>query len=226
MVGSQLIIILHVVCLIPVLRNVKLHERCLIMVNKERPYFRFSYYKLNDLAKECWEDYQTLYKIYTELLLHRSTPYAFKLRARIVDRLNEIVNQGFPWPQTEAEKGGGELEIAADWLEVGLLSFIGYKVGQKGLDELERHTILAFIYKEQLPLVNSIEYMAEWGVPESGHRLKKIAESIAAFIRNTKRKKVKSYQQAIFDWKNDLEYLRQSYYVGRYDFYWPSTDIT
>jgi len=55
----------------------------------------------------------------------------------------------------------------------------------------------------------------------TGPRLQKMANSIASFIRMAKRRSLASLGPAIRDWTEDLEYLHDNYYVGRYDFVWP-----
>jgi hypothetical protein len=104
-----------------------------------------------------------------------------------------------------------------------LLRYLGYHVGAKGLSGEERRAILDAVYLEKLPSVNSRTYMSEWGQPHTGVRLKKLAETLAALTRNEKRKRAAASRSAIEEWEADLEYLRQKYYVGRYDFVWPET---
>lgn len=50
---------------------------------------------------------------------------------------------------------------------------------------------------------------------------------IAAFAPNAKRKHNDSWGDAILKWENDLEYLRVTHYVGRFDgsWVWPSTFV-
>jgi hypothetical protein len=109
------------------------------------------------------------------------------------------------------------------WYEHGVLSFLGYKVGQKGVTEKSRREILDYAVHKRLPNVDSKEYIQEWGMPATTVRLKKLAESLAAFARNAKRKQTADMEQAIREWEADLEYLQSQYYKGRYDFGWPVT---
>ena len=62
------------------------------------------------------------------------------------------------------------------------------------------------------------------GRPRSSVRLKKMAESIATFCRNGKRR-ARSMELAVVEWEQDLEWLRVTYYVGRFRFEWPSTEV-
>ena len=106
---------------------------------------------------------------------------------------------------------------------MGMLAFLGYHVGQNGVRTEDQRAILDFAYTEHLPLVKNADYMQRWNTPSSARWLQQIAESLAAFCRNDKRKHPSAL--CIVDWEADLEYLRANYYTGRYDFSWPSTEL-
>ncbi len=109
-----------------------------------------------------------------------------------------------------------------NWPKIGILQAVGYRVGDKGLFKNERQKILNEVYKNQLPLVESQSYMDEWGSPKSSQRLYKIAYTIAALVRNAKRKTRADMRCAISEWESDLSWLRDKYYVDMmWD--WPST---
>jgi hypothetical protein len=133
---------------------------------------------------------------------------------------------GFQWPSTDV-KSGEQSEIASlSWPKVGLLSYLGYSVGSSGKSEAHRRTILAEAFQRKvLPNVDSPEYLAQWGRPCSTLRLQKMAESIAAFCRNAKRRHAVTLQTAIFQWEADLAWLKKEFYIGRFDrsFSWPNT---
>ena len=132
---------------------------------------------------------------------------------------------GFPWPSTDAFPGLGNLS-ETDWPQEGLLSYMGYRVGRNGAPISRRREILATIFEQDaLPRVNSAEYMREWGPAKSTARLKKMAESIASFARNEKRRNSSSYAEAIKDHEEDLEWLKQRFYTGAHRFQWPSTIV-
>ncbi|MGU5531190.1 hypothetical protein ACV1D8_11005, partial [Aeromonas caviae] len=58
--------------------------------------------------------------------------------------------------------------------------------------------------------------------PKSSQRLYKIAYTIAALVRNAKRKTKADMRCAISEWESDLSWLRDKYYVDMmWD--WPST---
>jgi hypothetical protein len=63
--------------------------------------------------------------------------------------------------------------------------------------------------------------MAEWGEPKSINRLKKLADSLATFARNARRRRSSDMDHAIAEWEEDLKYLKDTYYTGRFRFDWP-----
>lgn len=140
------------------------------------------------------------------------------------DRGRQILNpdEYFDWPSTNAPAGHGSVDTD-DWSEEGILSFMGYRVGETNGESTNiRHEILAHIFEHQLPPAFPSDYMKEWGDPSTVIRLKKIAESIAAFTRNAKRR-VSPPLRAIDDWEKDLKFLYEKYYVDKFHFEWPST---
>ena len=54
-------------------------------------------------------------------------------------------------------------------------------------------------------------------------RLRRLANEIARFARNAKRKRSANMESAIADWEDDLHYLYRQYYVGKFGFGWPTT---
>ena len=137
------------------------------------------------------------------------------------DKALDRINTDWRWPTTVVpEKSSGDLKD--NWHEEGLLKHMGYRVGSKGRPRVERREILRNVFfHRDLPFVNSGEYMAEWGPPESTERLMKLANSIAAFCRNGKRKS-KPPRFAIADWEEDLAWLRREFYGGGFE--WPGTE--
>ena len=132
----------------------------------------------------------------------------------------------FVWPSTDASLGMGSFAINAP--NAGLLSCMGYHVGQKGQPRRVRRQMLLQVFSHELPPLNSSGYMDEWCTPRSAGRLRKIAESLAAFARNAKRRNAKTMQHAINDWENDLEYLYNKLYIRKFgtnDIDWPSPSI-
>lgn len=131
----------------------------------------------------------------------------------------------FNWPDTDAPIGPGNLSTAG-WLKEGMLRYMGYQVGStNGAPMGIRRTLLEQIFEGELPPVFEPSYLEKWGPPGSPMRLRQLAETLAAFVRNNKRRSNFSYAGAIRDWESDLNFLYDDFYVGRFSFDWPSADI-
>ena len=129
----------------------------------------------------------------------------------------------FVWPRTEATKGTGTFEIGHS-PDIGMLAYMEYRVGRtNGQPVGVRRAILDRVVEGTLPLYGGIEYYDQWGKPNSAGRLHKLAEAIAAFTRNAKRRGKVRLADAISEWEADLEYLYTVYYLSRFGFGWPST---
>jgi hypothetical protein len=131
-------------------------------------------------------------------------------------------HEPFFWPSTEVV-AKSQLPIKDSYFQhkEGIFGCLEYKVGWSGTTPKRRQILLDRIYLDKLPKINSVQYMFEWGDPQTASRLKKMAESIASFARNAKRRNHQQLKKAILDWESDLNYLRCKYYNNVYDFGWP-----
>lgn len=129
---------------------------------------------------------------------------------------------GFAWVSTDVSLSLHSVGDA-DWPDEGMLKRMGYSVGITGKDETSRRLVLEAIYHcVELPDLVSQEYVAKWGKQDSSIRLRQIAVTIASLCRNLKRRNVE-VGQGVKDWDEDLAWLKQSFYDGKYDndFKWP-----
>lgn len=130
----------------------------------------------------------------------------------------------FDWPSTEAQRGDGSMPFE-NWHNEGMLAFLGYRVGTtQGVGDQVRRQILDAAFATVLPPVNDRQYLSEWAGKGSAARLRRLANEIARFARNAKRKRSANMESAIADWQDDLNYLYRQYYVGKFGFGWPTTD--
>jgi len=193
---------------------------------ENRPFFHRSWIELEKLADAGLEDISQTQRILSELK-YRKSRKAAALYAKLAARLESLVtkeNQYFRWPTTAViGDSTAALNVAHFDYEEGLLKFMGYAVGQKGAYRTRRLQVLDYVFNERVPKVQSYEHMAEWGTPKSSRRLEKLANCLASFARNAKRRKSNDMAEAIKDWEEDLNYLKEKYYFGRYDFRWPCT---
>jgi hypothetical protein len=136
-------------------------------------------------------------------------------------------DERFKWPTTEAHTGNGASTLLLPKTQAeGMLAHLEYRVGRThGAQIATRRNILRRIFENSLPDAFDKAYMDEWGSNGSASRLRKIAESIAAFTRNAKRRDADRLHDAIQHWEQDLKYLRDWYYVGKFSFGWPTTTI-
>ncbi len=189
---------------------------------KQRLYIKCHIDELERITASEWNNTKVLSKIHYELEF-RSRKKALDLRERIATRLTQLQGTQFAWSTTTANPGSQNLSSDAFKYEEGLLRNYGYKVGMKGLSESERWEILDTVFLRPLLQMDNAAYLSEWGEPNSAKRLQKLAESIAAFTRNAKRRNRGSFSKAIQDWETDLAYLKRTYYNNRFSFQYPRT---
>ena len=138
----------------------------------------------------------------------------------------EYLNDCFiEWPTTHIVPSSNVLDVDdEEWPDEGVLKNNGYKVGRTGKRREERRRILTKVLTTKLNNVDSLKYMNQWGTPSSGNRLKKMADSVASFARSAQRMN-NPPQQAIADWVEDLDWLKKTYYNGRFNFDWPRAAV-
>jgi len=134
----------------------------------------------------------------------------------------------FDWPSTDTRVGlGGLGEIG--WVQEGVLRFVGYRVGKgAGITSDTRQAILRRVFHMTVPPFEAPSYIRQWGDPATAPRLRKMAESIASFVRLAKAQSRSDKSVSIREWEADLAMLRVEFYVGKFgfgkiDFAWPMT---
>ncbi|MEP0314828.1 MAG: hypothetical protein ABJL57_17685 [Hyphomonas sp.] len=127
----------------------------------------------------------------------------------------------FEWPSTKAWIGDGKFSAAGMDTE-GVLSLFGYSVsGELGLSPNERHHILDVVFQAEIPPFASWERLLEWDGPASALRLRKMANCLASFARNGKRRHEAHMAAPVAKWTSDLQHLRLRYYDQLFSFDWP-----
>jgi hypothetical protein len=136
-------------------------------------------------------------------------------------RLPHSADEYFDWPTTDAKRGDGRFAGIYSVTE-GVLGYLGYAVGERSsLTESQRQAILSRVFQMHLPPIESPSYMKEWASPRSAARLKKMANSIASFARQAKRRRNADMREAVTSWEADLRMLHDEYYIGKFGFGWP-----
>ena len=131
------------------------------------------------------------------------------------------------WPGTDVIPSTGTGSFDIDAKEKGPLSHLGYKVGKSSplSQERRRRKLRKALQCDASALqgLESEEERREWGAAESRERLLKMAHSIAAFCRNSRRKD-QDFSVAIGHWEEDLAWLKKTYYQPRANsLSWPSS---
>ncbi|WP_145218989.1 hypothetical protein [Planctomycetes bacterium TBK1r] len=143
----------------------------------------------------------------------------------------EYVSQGWEgWVQTDLDtrnlRSSNAKESEIDRVAASPIHKLGYRVGKQGVSTSTRRTILSNAFTGEIPFIKSDSYMKEWGGPRTSKRLRRIAQLLASNINNcAKRANSMSYQEAIEDWRDDLEWLKRNYYNGVHRFDWPSAKV-
>ena len=129
----------------------------------------------------------------------------------------------FKWPSTKVQKISRIFASTLDIRDSGTLARFGYRVGNNGSLEYERHRILDEIFVAEIRNRNFTN--TNFGAPSSSTRLKRIVKAISFLTKNAKRQSSRDFSSAIADWESDLRYLRHKYYddnAYRYNFDWPA----
>lgn len=184
---------------------------------------QLSWIALHKRAVKHYEDIEFLQGILFELQFRR-TRAARTLYVEIAAHVAELSareKHTFRWPSTAVcEDSNQALSGTYFEYEEGLLKFMGYTVGQNGAYRNQRRQVLDYVYNERVPMVQSQEYMDEWGRPKTAQRLQKMANSLATFARNAKRRHNYDMRLAVNEWEEDLAYLKKKYYNPS-SFRWP-----
>lgn len=131
------------------------------------------------------------------------------------------------WPKTSVPvEGLGGHAADPEWIPMGPLKLLGYAVGRNGKPTSVRRRILEEAFTTaSLPRAGDAQYMASWGTASSSARLQKMADSIATFARNAKKRR-KPPEEAIAQWEEDLQWLKARFYKGRFRFTWPDSKVS
>ena len=105
---------------------------------------------------------------------------AIMLRQLVSSTWGSQAAQGkwFPWPTTIASPGVRRLK-GVDWRQNGMLSYLGYHVGETGPTPQDiRWCILEYVFECHLPPLDDPVHYLEWGRPVTAQRLKKLGSGL------------------------------------------------
>jgi hypothetical protein len=160
-------------------------------------------------------------------LARRTTPQASRLAERVSETYRRLLQKQASVVRPSPTACFGQTDPWADSPDIGFLKKMGYAVGRSGATVLKRRRILDEVYLRRVPTSFAESYRSEWGMPETGKRLQKMAEAIATFARNARQKNQRVHMdEAITDYESDLAYLKATYYDGHWAFAWPTTLVS
>jgi hypothetical protein len=175
-------------------------------------------------------DLARLQNVFKKLSLpaHPLRHQALEVRDEISQNWRRLSEQDewFAWPSTTVSRGPSNGKLCGcDWKPQGMLSLLGYHVGQTlPLHPSIRESILEYAFEHHLPPVGEVAYFDEWGEPRGARRLRKLANTLASLTRNAKRRDQLTLSRAIDEWEQDLTFLHERYYVRLFRFGWPATE--
>ena len=180
---------------------------------------------LHCAVDELFQRYSKLSKLFFaespgEFFFSDTRDYLDKLESTSTEE--EDVEPQWPWDVNVSEQSrSSRAGIPYFDNEHSALWVCGYRVGASGMHERERRHFLTHFFNNQLPAAVSEQYGSEYGSPKSMVRLRKMANVLAAHVRNFRgRRNASQYRQAISDWEDDLQFLKRSFY-GTKAFSWP-----
>jgi hypothetical protein len=92
---------------------------------------------------------------------------------------------------------------------VGMLATLGYRVGAKnGETKAARRRILKHVLERVLPLVDSLEYTMQWGLPNSVKRYSKLVQFLQSQLTNPANSE---HGRAVLEWNEDLDWVQHTY---------------
>jgi len=100
-------------------------------------------------------------------------------------------------------------QYKADTPDKGMLTALGYHVGEKGESEALRHKILDYIMTGTLPPAGSPPYYAEWGEPLTRQRYRKLHRVIRVLASSAAH--FENMEKARREWEEDLIYLERDW---------------
>lgn len=93
--------------------------------------------------------------------------------------------------------------------DVGMLSTIGYRVGNGGEREPSRRKLLDYVMTAELPLVASVAYTRQWGEPRSSTRLWKLLRTLEGLAAGAEGRP--SQALACTHWLEDRDYVHRTW---------------
>lgn len=117
------------------------------------------------------------------------------------------------WYDEMSKPSTNAANLHLDAPDHGVLSRLGYKVGERGLSEARRQECLMDAYTRplsELPPVADFKHMRHWGPPQSKARKARIVASLSGFLNLAKRRR-HAPVSAIAGWTDDRAWVVSSF---------------
>jgi hypothetical protein len=137
---------------------------------------------------------------------------------------NRLLSKG---PHIEAERvitaiqrewkgqfDSGFITYSNDRPEKGMLATLGYRVGSNGEKTSIRHRILRYIVEGELPVVASIGYTREWGIPNSSQRRHKLIRVLESQLTNPGNTGRVNMEKAMIEWNEDMVWIENTFMLN------------
>jgi len=103
------------------------------------------------------------------------------------------------------KEGGKGLLMDAE----GVLSAFNYRVGDFGISsQSKRLSLLKLIIESPIPPIKDVDYIEEWGQPNSPKRLSKLKNTLIGLASNRKKQNNPRWRKAIGHWEHDFSKIR------------------
>ena len=139
--------------------------------------------------------------------------------------LQAIIEEEFGWPSRIVGPTGSMTDFVTAFAEKSPLKVHGYTTGKThGLPTSTRQKILAKVFRNDLKKIRGdTDYnvaLATWGSPARAKRLRRMAHLLAHLARQAEGK-FADYSEAIADWREDLDFMKENFYTDLMRFKWP-----
>ena len=139
--------------------------------------------------------------------------------------LEYIRDWGFDWPNTRVVPITTGSTVTTGLRERCPLKILGYTAGANGRSQQDRRYALSRAFCANFHSDSRLrEFMPEWGEPQSGKRLQKIAVRISMNVDPLSAGGRRP--EAVRHWREDLQWLKATFYDGKHTFSWPSTNVS
>lgn len=154
---------------------------------------------MKQLSKNSDEQLQAIYQNCVRAIIEEK-PFVKEAETLIIEICSELKRR-----MARLDSGFAHYDTP----EVGMLSTVGYRVGNYGEKLHIRRKLLEVVMTRHLPFVGSLAYTAAWGEPLSTQRYRKLINTLCGFIENARNNPAQAL--ACQHWEEDLAHVQHSW---------------